>query len=174
MIWVLVGAMTLAALVAIGRLFVAADVRRLRKTLRFLAGAAWAIGFAMTVSGKPVIGLTLLGLGAVGLGAVALPGVRRGSAGAEGDGHRRTAGGGEGAQGDAHGRRGGRGVGRSGVMTEQEAYQILGLQPGARAEEIVRAHRTLMKKIHPDQGGTTELAARVNAAKDMLMGPRHR
>jgi hypothetical protein len=71
MIWVLVGAMTLAALVAIGRLFVAADVRRLRKTLRFLAGAAWAIGFAMTVSGKPVIGLTLLGLGAVGLGAVA-------------------------------------------------------------------------------------------------------
>ncbi|WP_444849071.1 DnaJ domain-containing protein [Methylopila sp. Yamaguchi] len=174
MIWVLVGAMALAALVALGRLFVAADVQRLRKTLRFLAGAAWAIGFAMTLSGKPVLGMTLLGLGAVGLGAVALPGARRRSAASEGDRHRGAAGGSEGAERDADGRRGRGGFRRSGVMTEQEAYQILGLQPGARPEEIVRAHRTLMKKIHPDQGGTTELAARVNAAKDMLMGPRHR
>ena len=79
---------------------------------------------------------------------------------------RRDAGWREHAQADAAA---GRSSPSRGPMTHEEAYQILGLEPGAEAEEIIRAHRTLMKRIHPDQGGTNYLAARVNEAKDTLL-----
>ena len=58
---------------------------------------------------------------------------------------------------------------RFGMMSEDEAYEVLGLHKGASEEEVVRSHRSLMKKLHPDHGGSTNLAARVNEAKDVLM-----
>jgi hypothetical protein len=62
---------------------------------------------------------------------------------------------------------------RTGVMSDKEAYHILGLGPGADQTAIRDAHRRLIQKLHPDVGGSNALAALVNEAKDVLLG-RHR
>lgn len=55
-------------------------------------------------------------------------------------------------------------------MTREEALAVLGLAEGATAEEIRAAHRRLIQRMHPDVGGTADLAARINRAKDVLLG----
>lgn len=56
------------------------------------------------------------------------------------------------------------------AMTRAQAYEVLGLPPGATPDEIREAHRRLMRAAHPDTGGSTWIAARLNQARDILLG----
>jgi len=75
---------------------------------------------------------------------------------------RRRGGGGGAAAGDRPPADGGR------AMSVAEALRVLGLKPGASRDEVRAAHRRLIRKVHPDLGGSDALAAMINAAKARL------
>ena len=54
-------------------------------------------------------------------------------------------------------------------FSKNEAYEVLGLKPGASDDDIKAAHKRLLKDFHPDKGGTDYLAAKINQAKEVLL-----
>lgn len=60
-------------------------------------------------------------------------------------------------------------AGTSGELSQQEAFQLLGLQPGASRQAIIDAHKRLIQKLHPDRGGNDYLASKLNSARDLLL-----
>ncbi len=162
MLWLVLGGLTLFLFLGGLRAFERASVTTVKSLVVWMA----ALG-GLTLA----LLLVLTGRGGIALGALALFGPLiwnrwRAShptglgTGARGAGTR-TGGGGEAPRA------------RSGAMTRQEAYQVLGLQPGASEADIRAAHHRLMRTAHPDTGGSDWLAARVNMARDVLLGPRH-
>ncbi len=55
------------------------------------------------------------------------------------------------------------------AMTREQAYKILNLDPNANRQDIIDAHRKLIRKVHPDRGGSDYLSAQINQAKDVLL-----
>lgn len=128
----------------------AADPVRMAKWIRFGgAGIVMAVAIYLIVTGRMSIGLPLLGW------AVLL--LRRKPKAAFQENSRSHAGR---NQESPRARTG---------LSPQEALDILGLKPGAGRDEIREAHKRLMQACHPDRGGSDYLAARINAAKDVLL-----
>jgi DnaJ family protein C protein 19 len=129
-----------------------------------------AFGFWTAAIGGLALGAMLLltGRGALALGALGLLGPllwswlgeARRSVGERGPGSGGPGRGGDGRGGSARG---------AGGMSRAEAYEVLGLKPGAPRDDVIAAHRRLMRGAHPDSGGSDWLASRINQARDKLL-----
>ncbi len=165
MLWLVLGGLTLFLFLGGLRAFERASVTTIKSLLAWIA-ALGGISLALL--------LILTGRGPLALGALAMFGPmiwNRWRAA-----HPRMGQGG-GTAGQGGGQAGGQGGGgqsapprRSGAMTRDEAYQVLGLKPGASDADIRAAHHRLMRAAHPDAGGSDWLASRVNQARDTLLG----
>ena len=159
MIWLVLGALTLFLFLGGLRAFERASVATVKSLVMWIA-ALGGLSLALL--------LVLTGRGGIALGALTLFGPliwNRWRAA-------RPAGLGAGARG-AGTSQGEAPRTRGAAMTRQEAYQVLGLAAGASEADIRAAHHRLMRTAHPDAGGSDWLAARVNMARDVLLGSRH-
>ncbi len=160
MIWLAIGFIILALLMLMGERSANADVHKLAGQLR-LAGGLGALGLSgfFIITGRVVPGLVLGGAG------LALLARRRQKLQHSATGPRPNAGRPSGGQNNSPPP-----SPDKDAVTRAEAILLLGLQEPFTPDEVRQAHRKLMMQHHPDQGGDTKLAARLNAAKACLIG----
>ena len=158
MIAVLAGGVALIAILMLLRAFAGADTRLVTRGLRY-SGAAVLLFAAIGLAAMDRVGLAMLaGSFAWGLftGGRAWP-----------DGWPFKSGpGGRSTSSEEPTTRAGS------TMPRSEALKLLGLEPGATRDEINAAHRRLILQNHPDKGGTSYLAARINEAREVLLNGR--
>jgi DnaJ family protein C protein 19 len=148
MLWLLLGGVVLFVLLGGMRAFERASVTSIKALFAWIA-ALGGLSLALL--------LILTGRGGIALGALTLFGPLLYQRWQASRGRRSRIGGGAARR-------------SSGPMSRQEAYEVLGLHPGASTSDIREAHRRLMRGAHPDAGGSDWLAARVNQARDILLG----
>jgi DnaJ family protein C protein 19 len=157
MLWLVLGGFTLFLFLGGLRAFERASITTIKSLLAWIAALA-GISLALL--------LILTGREGIALGALAMFGPliwQRWQAYRAGIGVRPSQQSGTGQSSQPPPRR------RQSGMTTDEAYQVLGLRPGATEAEIRAAHHRLMRTAHPDSGGSDWLATRVNLARDVLL-----
>src|SRR5262245_58730846 len=160
MLWLVLGALTLFLFLGGLRAFERASVTSIKSLLAWIAALA-GISLALL--------LILTGRGGIALGALTLFGpliYQRWQAYRMAANAQRQAGASNSSSRSSREPPPRRGTG----MTVEEAYQVLGLRPGATESEIRAAHHRLMRAAHPDSGGSDWLATRINLARDVLLG----
>jgi hypothetical protein len=156
MLWLVLGGLVLFVFLGGLRAFERASVTSIKSLLAWIA-ALGGISLALM--------LILTGRGGIALGALVMFGPLLWQQWKVAQGRGSTGKAAPGGGGPARPRTGG-------PMTREEAFQVLGLQPGATEVDIRAAHRRLMRGAHPDSGGSDWLAARINQARDVLLGAR--
>ncbi len=147
MLWIILGFCALLAGLGALRAFSRADPKVVAKWVRYMgAGVLLAVAVVFAIRGNLLFAAPLAGWGLMLLRQQLTPG------------HADV------GQASAPPQRP-----RSRGMSRDEALEILGLQPGVTTDEIREAHRRLMQACHPDKGGSSYLAARLNAARDVLI-----
>ena len=151
------GLALLVLLILMGRGYLRADPRNLAKGFRASAGMLlWLVTIALGATGRIGFAFITAGIAWFLLFGTVPPWQRTWPAG--------TGGGNANRQNQNRS-----GPPASGAMSRAEALKVLGLEEGASEEQIRAAHKRLILQTHPDKGGTTYLAAKINEAKDVLL-----